>query len=88
MGDGEFGEEFVAMINAVNLWAIEQTPPWHHPLESIKTALHQKSQGRVFQTDTPPQKPGGSEVPAAVWKSFKELTVIDDLYFDYMIEDD
>jgi hypothetical protein len=88
MGDGEFGEEFVAMINAVNLWAIEQTPPWHHPLESIKTALHQKSQGRVFQTDTPPQKPGGSEVPAAVWKSFKERTVIDDLYFDYMIEDD
>jgi hypothetical protein len=26
--------------------------PWRHPLPSIKQALHQKCQGRVFQTDT------------------------------------
>jgi hypothetical protein len=65
MGQGRYGSEFTAMITAVSKWAHEQEPPWNHPLESIKTALQEKADGRVLQTDK------NVKVSAKAWKNFK-----------------
>lgn len=88
MGRGKFGEEFVAMINAVNQWAMTKNrPPWRHPLKSIQAALKEKSQGRVFQTDVrKPRKP--RDVSRSIWDDFLRRSHFDDLFFDYIVEDD
>jgi beta-lactamase superfamily II metal-dependent hydrolase len=87
MGLDEYSDEFTAMITAVNEWAMtKNTPPWVHPLPSIKKALLQKAEGRVFQTDTDKlTKPAG--VSEAKWKRFLKRCTFDALYFDYEIED-
>jgi hypothetical protein len=90
MGHGKYGSEFVAMITAVNKWALGVKPkPWRHPLPSIKTALHAKCHGRVFQTDTnnfnPPTDPSDPD-----WKDFLKRARVkhpDRLYFEYDIHD-
>ena len=90
MGQHKYGSEFVAMITAVNKWALGVKPkPWRHPLPSIKTALHAKCHGRVFQTDTnnfdPPTDPSDPD-----WKDFLKRARInhpDHLYFEYDIHD-
>ena len=88
MGSDEFGDEFVAMINAVNKWAItKNNPPWKHPLRSIEKALKEKAQGRVFQTDTKLlRKP--RHVSRSTWDDFKKHSNFEDLYFDYIVNDD
>lgn len=79
--------EFTAMITAVNEWAMTKNdPPWEHPLPSIKEALLQKTQGRVFQTDTTIEKP--EEVPQKLWDKFMSKVGVKDLYFDYKIFDE
>ena len=89
MGRGKYGSEFVAMITAVNKWALAVKPkPWVHPLPSIKKALMEKCGGRVFQTDTPEvTRPEG--VSAAEWQEFERRTNIDPagLYFEYEVHD-
>ena len=87
MAQGKFAAEFTAMITAVNEWAVTQnTPPWYHPLPSIRKALDDKAQGRVFQTDQDqPKKPDG--VSDDAWEAFTGRAVFDDLYFDYVIRD-
>jgi len=88
MGTGTAAKEFCAMITAVNTWAVtKNNPPWRHPLPSIREALVRKTQGRVFQTDTPQlTKPEG--VSATVWNAFlKRCKVSNPLYFDYQILD-
>ncbi|MEE8523849.1 MAG: hypothetical protein V3T72_07945, partial [Thermoanaerobaculia bacterium] len=87
MGQGEFGDEFTAMITAVRTWALTQKPIWDHPLESIKKALLDKCRGRVFQTDTDSVTPHGS-VPKAAWEAFEKRVVIDGLYFEYTVADE
>ena len=90
MGHGKYGSEFVAMITAVNKWALGVKPkPWRHPLPSIKTALHAKCHGRVFQTDTNnfnlPTDPSDPD-----WKDFLKRARVkhpDRLYFEYDIHD-
>ena len=58
MGRDAFAGEFTAMITAVTEWALtKNNPPWRHPLPSIKEALEQKAQGRVFQTDAGRARP-------------------------------
>ncbi len=87
MAVGAAGGELTAMITAVNEWAMtKNSPPWRHPLESIKHALEVKTQGRVLQTDVdlPEQPP---EVPDNVWQAFLDRTVFDPLYFDLEILD-
>jgi hypothetical protein len=87
MGQGAHAGEFTALITAVNKWAMEKnSPPWVHPLPSIKTALRRKAQGRVLQIDeNKPTKP--SSVSAGEWKRFTNRLVLDKLYFDLTIED-
>ena len=85
MGTDAAGE-FTAMITAVKKWAEENTPPWQHPLESIRRALEQKAQGRVFQTDVDrPKQP--DEVPEGTWKAFTSRSTFEPLYFDYTVHD-
>jgi hypothetical protein len=88
MGQGAAAGEFTAMITAVNEWATtKNTPPWVHPLPSIREALERKAQGRVLQTDTnQPQKP--ATMSDAEWKKFTDRTVFEDLFFDYQILDE
>jgi beta-lactamase superfamily II metal-dependent hydrolase len=87
MGQGAHASEFTAMITAVNKWAMDVKPkPWVHPLPSIKTALHEKAAGRVFQIDTPTvDKPDG--VSATEWKDFTDRVHIDPggLFFEYEV---
>lgn len=88
MGTGSAAREFTAMITAVNAWAVtKNNPPWRHPLPSIREALVRKTQGRVFQTDTPqPTKP--DTVSATAWAAFlKRCKLTNELYFDYQIMD-
>ena len=88
MGLGSAAAEFTAMITAVNKWAMEKnTPPWVHPLPSIRAALVRKAQGRVFQTDeNKPAKP--ATVSAGEWKKFTDRSVFADLYFDWTVMDE
>ena len=88
MGQGAFAGEFAAMITAVNQWALtKNNPPWRHPLPSIKAALVQKAQGRVFQIDeSGPVQP--ATVPDAVWNEFLARVTVDDLYFEYVVLDE
>ncbi len=88
MATGPAAAEFTAMITAVNQWALTKNdPPWRHPLPSIREALLQKAQGRVFQTDIDePGQPTG--VPDGTWKRFKDRSGFETLYFDYSISDD
>ena len=86
MGTGPAAGEFTAMITAVKRWAEANTPPWQHPLESIRRALEQKAQGRVFQTDVDqPTQP--REVPDGTWKAFTDRSTFETLYFDYIVHD-
>jgi hypothetical protein len=88
MGSDAFGEEFVAMINAVNEWAMtKNSPPWRHPLKSIEKALKEKAQGRVFRTDIArPRKP--RDVSRSTWNDFLKRSKFEDLYFDYVVQDE
>jgi len=89
MGQGKHAGEFTAMITAVNKWALQVKPkPWVHPLPSIKAALHEKAEGRVFQIDTPTvDRPSG--VSAEEWKDFTDRVDIDPggLFFDYEVHE-
>jgi hypothetical protein len=80
--------EFTAMITAVNHWATtKNSPPWVHPLPSIKEALLRKAQGRVLQTDEDrPKKP--DTMTDAEWQKFTDRTVFEDLYFDWQVLDE
>jgi len=88
MGQGAAASEFTAMITAVNEWAeTKNSPPWVHPLPSIKAALVHKAQGRVFQTDeNMPVKP--DELSNGEWKKFTKRAVFEDLYFDWAVMDE
>lgn len=88
MATGAAAGEFTAMITAVNEWAMtKNNPPWRHPLPSIKKALLQKAQGRVFQTDVKePERP--QDVSDAKWNAFVANSNFEDLYFDYVILDE
>jgi beta-lactamase superfamily II metal-dependent hydrolase len=88
MGQGSAASEFTAMITAVSKWAEEKNdPPWIHPLPSIRTALRNKAQGRVFQTDeNEPEQPEG--VSDGEWKKFMDRSVFDALYFDWKVLDE
>ena len=88
MGQGQFAQEFTAMITAVNEWALtKNNPPWRHPLPSIKKALEQKAKGRIFQTDVP-QTLKPDEVSDADWDQFISHASFEELYFDYTIMDE
>lgn len=87
MGQGEYGDEFTAMITAVNKWAMEKnTPPWRHPLPEIADALKVKCRGRVIQTDKSSlRKP--NDVSPEQWKEFRSRYKYDKMYFDLTIMD-
>ena len=76
------------MITAVNEWALARKPkPWRHPLPSIKQALEEKAQGRVFQIDTDSlERP--DDVSEADWQTFLGRSTFVTLYFDYDILDE
>jgi hypothetical protein len=88
MATGENAQEFTAMITAVNEWATTKNdPPWRHPLPSIKLALSEKAQGRVFQTDMDSLvKP--DDVPQNEWDEFMARSKFTDLFFEYQIFDE
>lgn len=85
MAQGEYADEFTAMITAVWAWAQTQKG-WYHPYPPIKEALEKKASGRVFQTDTEfedmKMPADASESP---WKRFQERASGNRLYFDYRI---
>lgn len=86
MATGASAGEFTAMITAVNEWALQNRPPWVHPLPSIKRELTRKAQGRVFQTDIDQlEKPTG--VSDATWDAFQNRAIFEELYFDYTVLD-
>ena len=87
MGQGKFSGEFTAMITAVNKWAMtKNSPPWRHPLPSIRKALEEKTAGRIFQTDISTlTKP--VDVSDSAWKKFLGKCAFDRLFFDYTVMD-
>ncbi|TMU57489.1 hypothetical protein [Flagellimonas algicola] len=90
MAQGKYAQEFTAMITAVNEWAMtKNSPPWRHPLPSIKSALLEKAQGRVFQTDEDEvKKTDNANISDAEWQKFLDRTDFNDLYFDLDIIDE
>ena len=89
MAQGKYADEFACMITAVEKWAFGLKPkPWRHPLPSIKSALLEKTAGRLFQTDTGTvTKP--AHISAADWKEFTDRMHVDPdgLYFEYDVID-
>ncbi len=84
MGQGEFAEEFTAMITAVRPWA-ETQKGWDHPLPAIKSALTEKSKGRVFQTDTDVTDMKRRGLTAEQWKEFQMKVVGERVFIDFTI---
>ncbi|MDW9593542.1 hypothetical protein GOA63_15140 [Sinorhizobium meliloti] len=79
MAQGAAGDEFVAMITAVEAWAHQKPKPdWNHPMPQIKAALLERTSQRVLQTDTSLEK--------TVWRSFPGQVDEQPLWFDLMIE--
>ena len=85
MAQGKYAKEFIALITAVEAWALHKAPPiWNHPLPAIKQALLTKAGGRVLQTDEPlPANPIGAG--AANWPAFIDRVRETPLYFDITI---
>jgi hypothetical protein len=86
MAEGEYAQEFCAMITAVREWAQQDHVKWDHPLKSIKDALLKKAGGRVFQTDTDFNR--DKKWPAATkadWDEFCDRVSDDPLYFELRI---
>ena len=87
MAQGVFAKEFTAMIPAVKPWA--KTKKWRHPLPSFKSALGEKAQGRVFQTNEDKViKPNDIDISDSEWDRFLDRTEFNDLYFDLDIIDE
>ncbi|TIP29601.1 MAG: hypothetical protein E5X67_06045 [Mesorhizobium sp.] len=87
MAQGQNAAEFVAMITAVEAWAHHKPKPdWNHPLPAIKTALVEKTGGRVLQTDTSLAQAAPVGAGAAGWQSFLGRVTETPLYFDLTIE--
>jgi len=84
MGKGKYQSEFTAMITAVRKWA-ETQKGWDHPQPAIKSALLEKADGRVLQTDTPLETMvAGSN--NAQWEAFMGRVKQTSLYFDLKID--
>jgi hypothetical protein len=86
MAKEAYGNEFVAMITAVEAWAHQRPKPdWNHPFPAIKHALEERAAGRVIQTDADlDERPSGSK--PADWQEFRQRLTITALYFDLRID--
>jgi hypothetical protein len=90
LGQGDYERDFVAVIPANERWATK-VKKWPHPLKSIHTALMDKANGRVFQSNVDFSQMGRSGGAAADWDSFVNRSNEDPgkkLYFDYWIPDE
>lgn len=88
MARGMFADDFVAMIPANTAWATGKARPWAHPLPEIEAALQKKARGRVFRSDRDQvQKPDDSGTSGSDWAAFMKRTTMNDLFFEYTIED-
>lgn len=87
MAQGDYAEEFVAMIPAHEHWAKEvKSKPWNHPLDAIHEALAEKARGRVFLSDYELER-GDTALRAAEWRRFKAGVDQNDLFFEYTVGD-
>jgi hypothetical protein len=87
MGQKANGEEFVAMITAVEKWAHQKPKPdWNHPFPPIKDALQDKAQRRVIQTDSDLEDDPPRGARASDWRAFRDRARQTLLYFDLTIE--
>ena len=84
MAQGDYQNEFVAMIPANPAWAARVH--WTHPLPSIEQALSRKAKGRVFRTDVN-HVPRSRDLTASEWQLFQSRTRETSLYFQYWIPD-
>lgn len=88
MGQGNYADEFVAMIPANTPWALGKTQPWMHPLPQIEEALFKKACGRVFRTDQDHiSRPDSETITDEAWQVFQSRLKEEKLYFEYSIED-
>ncbi|HKV12825.1 MAG TPA: hypothetical protein VJ725_32070 [Thermoanaerobaculia bacterium] len=88
MAQGEFADQFVAMIPANEKWALAVKPdPWVHPLPAIYKALLEKAHGRVFVMDRDVQMPSPQVLSSAKWQQFLDRSVRNDLYYEFTVED-
>ena len=69
LGQGASEREFVAVIPSNALWA-EKVKRWPHPLKAIRTALVEKTKGRVFQSDIDFAQMQRSKGPVPEWDEF------------------
>jgi hypothetical protein len=88
MAQGEFADQFVAMIPANEKWAVNNNdPPWYHPLKAIYDAVLKKARGRVFVMDRPVAKPSARELSSAEWKSFLDKSTMNELFYEFTVEE-
>lgn len=88
MAQGEFADQFVAMIPANQEWAeTKNDPPWRHPLKAILDALQKKAQGRVFVMDRPLTRPPAKVLSQADWDALQAHSDQNDLFYEFTVED-
>jgi hypothetical protein len=88
MAQGDFADQFVAMIPANEKWALTNNePPWRHPLPSIYKALLKKAKGRVFVMDRDLEKSPAHGLSAGAWKAFLADSDRNDFYYEFTVKD-
>ena len=75
------------MIPSKEVWALDQKPhPWRHPLKEIAEVFHEKTRGRVLQTNVGmPAKPGN--VTDAEWQQIDDRVTVTDEFIELEIPD-
>ncbi len=88
MAQGQFADEFIAMIPANEQWALTANePPWRHPLKEIYKALLKKAKGRVFVMDREVEKPAPQILSGTDWQAFQANSTMNKLYCEFTVAD-
>lgn len=90
IAQGNYADQFVAMIPANPEWAKNKSKPWMHPLPSIEKALLKKAKGRVFRADQnhKPRKRTDLGIRDPEWRKFLDLSKFNEYYHEYTILDE
>ena len=90
MAQGDYADDFVAMIPSNKTWAWGKSRPWRHPMKAIEHALIDKAQSRVLMIEPHiPERHGAFAAPEfdAMWDAFLKVTHSQEVAVEHVVED-
>ncbi|EPX78969.1 ComEC/Rec2 family competence protein [Litoreibacter arenae] len=90
LAQGDYAQDFVAMVPSNKTWAWGKTRPWRHPMKAIEHALIDKARSRVLMIE--PHEPERHDAHAgpefdAMWQAFLKRTKAEDVAVEHVVED-